>query len=366
MRFGGRGRQPSPAAMEKQRPVPLPACSSTSVGFFASQRNGSPWGSTRKKYARPDPAVRKKMRTAKMTAHRRFSSWLREWQNQTTRCIAYLTHPVCAGITVTFSRGISPHSAADPPKEPAHRSYINCQVEYITPFSELQEVRSDIVNYLTKKYSGGRSRPYATFSRRRRRGLPRSEKTAVLLSAFPEKAADRQQHKADHRRIINRQRDVPQRLRQHPARTSRRPNSRTAAEAAPDVPELQQPRRQTARDITQHEAGGKQRQRQQCRGAQTAVGFRCKLRGDRQATPAVRRSPPQNSRPPSACAAADTPCRPQCRCIWTEIRIFHSRTDPAAAAATARTAPARLFILWVHRHLLSIISLFTTALYSVV
>lgn len=159
MRFGGRGRQPSPAAMEKQRPVPLPACSSTSVGFFASQRNGSPWGSTRKKYARPDPAVRKKMRTAKMTAHRRFSSWLREWQNQTTRCIAYLTHPVCAGITVTFSRGISPHSAADPPKEPAHRSYINYQVEYITPSFKLQEVRSDIVNYLTKKYSGGRSRP---------------------------------------------------------------------------------------------------------------------------------------------------------------------------------------------------------------
>ena len=26
--------------------------------------------------------------------------------------ISYLTYPVCAGITVTFSRGISPHSAA--------------------------------------------------------------------------------------------------------------------------------------------------------------------------------------------------------------------------------------------------------------
>ena len=38
--------------------------------------------------------------------------------------IAYLTYPVCAGITVTFSRGLSPHSAASPTK-PARRPVIH-------------------------------------------------------------------------------------------------------------------------------------------------------------------------------------------------------------------------------------------------
>ena len=32
--------------------------------------------------------------------------------NARERRIPYLTYPVCAGITVTFSRGVSPHSVA--------------------------------------------------------------------------------------------------------------------------------------------------------------------------------------------------------------------------------------------------------------
>lgn len=61
----------------------------------------------------------KTKRTAKNDRAQHFSFWLREWQNQSAPAhnVSDLACRNRAGITVTFSRGFSPHSAARLPKD---------------------------------------------------------------------------------------------------------------------------------------------------------------------------------------------------------------------------------------------------------
>ena len=82
------------------------------------------------KSARPNPRAKEKRTTqadrAQTTLHASASGMAKTQEQR----IAYLTYPVRAGITVTFSRGISPHSAASLTK-PAHCPVIHLYIPIV-------------------------------------------------------------------------------------------------------------------------------------------------------------------------------------------------------------------------------------------
>ena len=113
MRCGGRGRQPPPALWKTKRLAPLglrrrtcSACSRAHKGHVPCVRHSSPRRTANKK------------RTAKMTV--RSTLILASGMAKPTGSGTYVSDLACrnrAGITVTLSRGFSPHSAARLPKD---------------------------------------------------------------------------------------------------------------------------------------------------------------------------------------------------------------------------------------------------------
>ena len=106
LRCGGRGRQTPPTCLWK-----------------AAALRRVRLREEKKAHSHTQPRAKEK-RTAKagraQITLRASASGMAKAQEQR---IAYLTYPVRAGITVTFSRGLSPHSAASPAR-PARRPVI--------------------------------------------------------------------------------------------------------------------------------------------------------------------------------------------------------------------------------------------------
>ena len=129
LRCGGRGRQPPPALWKTKRLAPLglrrrtcSACSRAHKGHVPCVRHSSPRRTANKK------------RTAKMTV--RSTLILASGMAKPTGSGTYVSDLACrnrAGITVTLSRGFSPHSAAGCCfRSPAHRPFFQLSTGSIT------------------------------------------------------------------------------------------------------------------------------------------------------------------------------------------------------------------------------------------
>ena len=113
MRCGGRGRQPPPALWKTKRLAPLGLRKRTRSAYSRAHKGRVPC----ERHFSPRRTANKK-RTAKMTV--RSTLILASGMAKPVGSGAYVSDLACrnrAGITVTLSRGFSPHSAARLPKD---------------------------------------------------------------------------------------------------------------------------------------------------------------------------------------------------------------------------------------------------------